>query len=220
MQPLDYLAPFTYFFQSRDWLRKFVIASLLTYTLVGATPVLGWMIEIVRRVSRGEEPEVPELSDWKNFWKLGGQFAGVNMLWLLPVFLAVILLYLPLVFAHSVRPGAMLAVFGGTLACVLIFLLVYSIVYAFLFPAMQVLLAETGSIRQSADPLRLGKTARAHFTGYLVVYLIVGLGLFNAMLAVAALTAFLLLPPLLVYAGLVSAHYAGQLGRLGRNSRA
>jgi hypothetical protein len=37
------------------------------------------------------------------------------------------------------------------------------------------------------------------------------------MLVLAALTAFLLLPPLLVYAGLVSAHYAGQLERLDRN---
>ncbi len=104
------------------------------------------------------------------------------------------------------------------MTCVLVFLLVYSIVYAFLFPAMQVRLVRTGSTWQSADPLRLWETARAHFTAYLVVFLIVGLGLFNVMLAIAALTAFLLLPPLLVYAGLVSAHYAGQLGRLGRNS--
>ncbi len=142
---LDYFAPFVYFFKDKGWLKKFVIASLLTYTLVGATPVLGWMIEIVRRVSRGEEPGAPELSDWKSFWKLGGQFAGVNALWLAPALLAAILLYLPLLFARSFKPGAVLALFGGTLACMLIFLLVYSIVYVFLFPAMQVLLAETGS---------------------------------------------------------------------------
>jgi hypothetical protein len=217
MQPLDYFAPFTYFFKYRDWPRKFVIASLLTYTLIGAAPVVGWMIAIVRRVGQGQEPEVPELSDWKNFWKLGGQFAGVNTLWLLPVLLAVILLYLPLIFAHAIQPGMLLAVFGGTLGCVLVFLMAYSVIYVFFFPAMQVLLARSGSAWQSADPLRLWRTTRVHFSQYLLVLLIVGLALFNIMLVLAALTAFLLLPPLLVYAGLVSAHYAGQLERLDRN---
>jgi len=217
MRLLNYFSPFTYFFKSRDWPKKFIIASLLTYTLIGATPVLGWMIAIVRRVGQGEEPEVPELSDWKSFWKQGGQFACVNILWLLPLLLAVILLYMPLVFVHAIQPGMILAVFGGTLGCVLVFLLVYSAIYAYFFPAMQVLLARSCSTWQSADPRRLWKTTRAHFSQYLLVFLIVGLALFNIMLAGAALTAFLLMPPLLVYAGLVSAHYAGQLERLDRS---
>ena len=112
-----------------------------------------------------------------------------------------------------------LAVFGGMLACVLVFLMVYSIIYAFFFPAMQVLLARGGSTWQAADPRRLWKTVRAHFSRYLLVYLIAGLALFNFMLVAAALTAFLLLPPLLVYASLVSAHYAGQLARLDKQGK-
>jgi hypothetical protein len=219
MPPLDYSTPFTYFFKDKDWPRKFVIASLLTYTLVGAAPVLGWLIAIVRRVGQRQEPEVPELSDWKSFWKLGGQVAGVNALWLLPVLLAVILLYLPPILAHFIQFGMTLAVFGGMLACVLVFLMVYSIIYAFFFPAMQVLLARGGSTWQAADPRRLWKTVRAHFSRYLLVYLITGLALFNFMLVAAALTAFLLLPPLLVYASLVSAHYAGQLARLDKQGK-
>lgn len=214
MPPLDYFAPFTYFFKDKNWFKKLVFASLLTYTLIGAAPVLGWLIAIVRRVGQGQAPEVPELSDWKSLWKLGGQVAGVNIVWLLPVLLAVILLYLPLIFAHSFRPGMLLAVFAGTLGGVLIFLLVYSIIYVFFFPAMQVLLARGCSTWQSADPLRLWKITRAHFSQYLLVFLIGGLALFNVVLVVAALSAFVLLPPLLVYAGLVSAHYAGQLERL------
>jgi hypothetical protein len=219
MPPLDYSTPFTYFFKDKDWPRKFVIASLLTYTLVGAAPVLGWLITIVRRVGQRQEPEVPELSDWKSFWKLGGQVAGVNALWLLPVLLAVILLYLPPILAHFIQFGMTLAVFGGMLACVLVFLLVYSIIYTFFFPAMQVLLARGCNPWQAADPRRLWKTVRAYFSRYLLVYLVAGLALFNFMLVAAALTAFLLLPPLLVYAGLVSAHYAGQLARLDKQGK-
>jgi hypothetical protein len=217
MQPLDYFAPFTYFFKSRDWLRKFVIASLLTYTLVGAAPVLGWMIAIVRRVGQAEEPDVPELSDWKNYWNLGGQFAFVNAVWLLPVAAAVILTYLPVIFNSTSTEEMFVMVWGGTLACVLVFLLVYSIFYTFLVPAMLVVLAGNNSKWQAANPVILWKTARAHFTAYLLVFLIVGLVLFNVMLVLAALTIFLLLPPLLVYTWLVSAHFAGQLARLDRN---
>jgi hypothetical protein len=214
---LNYASPFTFLFQDKAWLKKFAIASLLTYTIIGAAPVLGWMIETVRRVGRGEGSELPEWTDWKTFWQLGGQFAFINAVWLLPFVVGTILVYLPLIFAGRLQGEILLVVWGGTLLCVLFFLLIYSIIYALFFPAMQVLLAETGSTWQSANPVRLWKTVRAHFTQYLIVFLIVGLALFNLMLIVAALTAFLLLPPLLVYTGLVTAHYAGQLVRLNKS---
>ncbi len=211
---LDYASPFTFLFRDKAWLKKFVIASLLTYTLVGAAPVLGWMIEIVRQVGRGVDSELPDWTDWKPYWQLGGQFACINAVWLLPFLVGTILVYLPLIFANRLQGEILLAVWGGTLLCVLLVLLIYSLIYAIFFPAMQVLLAGTGSTWQSANPVRLWKTVRAHFTQYLIVFLIVGLALFNVMLVAAALTLFLLLPPILVYGGLVTAHYAGQLMRL------
>jgi hypothetical protein len=211
---LDYGTPFSFLLQDKAWLKKFTIASLLTYTVIGAAPVLGWMIGIVRQVGRGDEAELPEWADWKTHWQLGGQFAGVNAVWLLPFLVGTILVYLPLIFANQLQGEILLAVWGGTLLCVLLVLLIYSLIYAIFFPAMQVLLAGTGSTWQSANPVRLWKTVRAHFTQYLIVFLIVGLALFNVMLVVAALTLFLLLPPLLVYAGLVTAHFAGQLMRM------
>ncbi|MGD0879897.1 MAG: hypothetical protein ABSA01_17370 [Anaerolineales bacterium] len=56
MPSLDHFSSFTYFFKDKDWPRKFVIASLLTYTLIGAAPVLGWLIVIVRQVAQRQEP--------------------------------------------------------------------------------------------------------------------------------------------------------------------
>ncbi|MGB8215314.1 MAG: DUF4013 domain-containing protein [Anaerolineales bacterium] len=214
MKTLDYFVPFVYFFKTKDWLKKFIIASLLTYTLIGATPILGWTIEIVRRVGHGEEPVVPELSDWKTFWRLGGRFAFLNILWLLPVLLADILLYLPLIFARSIKPGSLLAVFGGTLGCVLVFLLVYSVIYIFLLPSMLILLAGTGSAWEALNPVKLWKVVRPHFIEHLIVFFIVGVGLLNLVFLLSPFTLFLLLPPMLVYTGLVSAHYAGQLAGL------
>ena len=210
---LNYGAPFGFLFQDKNWLKKFLLASLLTYTLIGAAPVFGWTIEIVRRVGQGEEPVIPELKDWKLFWKLGGKFALVNAIWLLPLLLAVIMLYLPLILTDSIKPELMLAFYGGVLCCVMLFLFVYAIVYVFFIPAMMVVLAGGGSVWKAANPARLWKLARPRFTEYLLVSIIVGIAVSNIVLLVGALTLFLLLPPLLVYAELVAAHYAGQLAK-------
>jgi hypothetical protein len=215
MKTLDYFAPFAYFFKEKGWLGKFALASLLTCTLIGAAPILGWTIEILRRVAKNEETLIPDFKDWKAYWRLGGQFASVNAVWLLPVLLAVMLLYLPLIFVNAIQPEKLLVVFGGTLACVLVFLLIYSIPYIFLVPSMMILLAGTGSIRKAMNPVRLWKVARRHFIEHLTVFFIAGVGLFNLVLLIAPFTLFLLLPSMLVYTSLVMAHYAGQLMQMG-----
>lgn len=208
---LDYGAPFGFLFRDKSWLKKFALASLLTYTLIGAAPVLGWTIEVVRRVARGEEPALPELKDWKTFWSLGGKFALVNALWLLPLLFAVILLYgVPALLIGRVPDESTLLVFGGTLCCVIIFLLVYSIIYIFFVPPMMAALAGGDSAWQAANPARLWKIVRPRFMEYALIFVIVGIALFNILFLLAALTLFLLLPPLLVYAGLVAAHFTGQ----------
>jgi hypothetical protein len=161
---LDYGSPFGFFFKDRDWLKKFMIASLLTYTIIGAAPVIGWTIETARRVGRGEEHPLPELNDWKSFWSLGGKFALVNAVWLLPLLFAVTLLYLPLIFANSIPPELVLVVFGGTLCCDVVFLSLYGILYAFFFPVMLVMLANGSSVCKTMNPLQLWKAARLHIS--------------------------------------------------------
>ena len=212
---LNYGAPFGFFFKDKAWFKKLAIASLLTCTLIGAAPVFGWTIEIVRRISAGDESPLPEFSDWKTYWSLGGKFALVNAVWLLPLLLAVIIIYLPLILISRIPDEVVLVTFAATFCCVALFLLVYSVVYIFFVPAMMVLLAKTGSAGQAMNPVCLWKAVRPQFTEYMIVFFIVGVGLFNLMLIVAPLTLFLLLPPMLVYAGLVTAHYAGQLARSG-----
>ena len=178
-------------------------------------PVFGWMIEIVRRIRSGDDSPLPEFSDWKTYWSPGGKFALVNAVWLLPLLLAVIIIYLPLVFIGRLPDETVLITFAGTFCGVSLFLLVYSVAYIFFVPAMLVLLAKTGSTGQAMNPVHLWKVILPQFTGYLVVFLIVGVGLLNLVLLIAPLTLFLLLPPMLVFTGLVTAHFAGQLSRNG-----
>ena len=80
---------------------------------------------------------------------------------------------------------------------------------------MLVLLAQTAKIWDIANPAALWKTVRPLFMEYLLVFLVAGLGVMNISLLLAAATLFLFLPPILVYVGLVAAHFAGQLMKLG-----
>jgi len=217
---LEYSTPYGYMYKDKNWLKKFALASLLTYTLIGAAPVFGWAIEIVRRVARGEEPIVPELDDWGLYWKLGGKFAFANALWLLPLLLATVLLYLPLIFANQIPPELLLFIFGAVLLCVIGFLFVYSIVYAYFIPVMMVSLANGDSAWQAANPVHLWRLARPRLGGYLMLYLVVGVGMVNLVVFLSAFTLFLLLPPLVVYLTLVTAHFAGQLGMKDDNEPA
>ena len=210
---LEYSTPYGFFYKDKGWFKKLVITSLLTMTLIGAAPVFGWAIEIVRRVARGEEPVVPELEDWGLYWKLGGKFAFANALWLLPLLLATVLLYLPLIFVNQIPPELLLVIFSGVLLCVMGFLFVYSIVYAYFIPVMMVSLADDDSAWQAANPVHLWRLARPRLGGYLMLYLVVGVGMVNLVVFLSAFTLFLLLPPLVVYLTLVTAHFAGQLGK-------
>jgi hypothetical protein len=215
MKALDYGTPFRYPFEDKAWPRKLLLASLLTYTLVGAAPVLGWTIAAARQVARGGSGPLPALTDWKTNWRLGGRLALAGAVWLLPLLAAVLLLYLPAALADRLRPETFLAVFGGIACCLGLFLTVYSGLYVFFTPAMLVVLAGGGSAWQAVNPVRLWREVRPRLSAYLAVFLVVGLGLYNLAFLLGALSLFLLLPPLLVYTGLVGAHFAGQLAQCG-----
>jgi hypothetical protein len=42
METIDYRSPFTFFRGDHSWFKKFAVASLLVFTVIGITPVLGW----------------------------------------------------------------------------------------------------------------------------------------------------------------------------------
>ncbi len=210
---INYGTAFTFFLKDKDWFRKFGIATLLTFSIVGLGPVLGWTLELVRRVKAGEVVELPDWSGWRGYWKQGLKYWTVNLLWLLPVVLGIVVIYLPLLFAKSLGDEAVLVLFFSFLGCDTIFLLIYSTLIIFFQPAMLGLLAATGSVRAAASPVNVWKAARRHPVPHLIVFFIVGMGWLTVIFLIAPLTLFLGLPPLLVYTGLVTAYYAGQLAR-------
>ena len=214
MHTLDYGAAFTFFLKDKNWFKKFLVASLLTYTLVGSIPVLGWTVEIARRAWAAEPPDLPAWTNFRSKWGTGYRYWLVNLVWLLPVLLALLMADLPLFLVNSLGPERLLVIWFAVLGCALAFITIYGAAVIFLLPAALGRLAAGGTLGQALNPLNAWKRARLHPGPHLIVFLIVGLGLTTVISILAPLTLFLLLPPMLVYAGMMLAYYAGQLQRL------
>ena len=59
---MDFGAAFSFMFDDEDWPKKLALASVLSLTVVGIFPVLGWGLEVVRRVAKGDPEPLP---DWR-----------------------------------------------------------------------------------------------------------------------------------------------------------
>jgi len=92
---MDFGLAFSYVFEDEDWLKKLALASLLCLTGIGIIPVLGWGLEVIRRVIK-EEPE--PLPDWSEF----GQYFVKGIL----VVLVVFIYSLPIIVVGSCNAGA------------------------------------------------------------------------------------------------------------------
>ena len=92
---MDFGLAFSYVFEDEDWLKKLALASLLCLTGIGIIPVLGWGLEVIRRVIK-EEPE--PLPDWSEF----GQYFVKGIL----VVLVAFIYSLPIIVIGSCNAGA------------------------------------------------------------------------------------------------------------------
>ncbi|GAB4488129.1 MAG: DUF4013 domain-containing protein [Anaerolineales bacterium] len=79
---------FTFVFEDPDWLKKVAIAGLVSLIpVVGSIAVLGWALEITRRVIHGEAETLPEWSDFGGFIGKGFQALVVGLGYALPLIL-------------------------------------------------------------------------------------------------------------------------------------
>jgi len=82
---MDFGKAFTYPFQDPDWAKKILIpAAVMLIPIIGQIVVLGWSLEIVRRVIRQDPNPLPELDFGKN---LSDGFKGfvINLVYAIPM---------------------------------------------------------------------------------------------------------------------------------------
>ena len=166
---MDFVQAFTFPFQDQDWIKKLAITGLISLIpIVGWIAVLGWSLEVTRRVIRSE---VPVLPDWSNF---GGNFSlgikGTVISVLLSIPLIVLYLpvgVLPLIFDEN-EVATVLTIVSICTGCLA---LLYSLVVMFTLPAAFGQLAATDSLAEAFKVGRLLSLIRAAPAAHLIVIL-------------------------------------------------
>ena len=104
---------FSYPFQDSDWFKKLIITGLiLLIPIVGWLYMLGWMLEIMRRIMNDNPTPLPESVDFGGYIGLGFQGFILSLVYSIPM----IILSLP---SAIIAPaGAMLELDPDTLATV------------------------------------------------------------------------------------------------------
>ncbi len=67
---LDIGRALTFMFEEEDWVRKFLIASAMVFFSWLIVPwflLQGYVVEVIRRVGRNQEPELPRWDDWGQY---------------------------------------------------------------------------------------------------------------------------------------------------------
>ncbi len=196
---MDYSTPFTFVTKDKNWIGKVAIGSLLVVTGIGFIPVLGWMLEITRRVIRNDSQPLP---DWNNFGQYvvdGLKLTAVALIWSLPLVLVI------LSFAGAAAAFADQASDDTT----------FGLVLALLSPAAWGHLAETGSFGEAANPARAWALVGPHLGDFIVVGLLAWLA--SAMLStVGTLLCLIGVFPATVYTFAIYGHLWGQLYRNSR----
>lgn len=168
---MDFGTAFSYAFQDEEWLKKIAIGAVLVLTGIGMIPVLGWMMEIIRRAKSGDY-SLPDWSDFGTLFVDGLKAMAVGLIWAIPgaviggcIAGGSVLGTGDVSDAMSVV-GWILVVFSSCIA------LPYYLALVLLLAPMIGVLSDTGDFGQALNPATSFKLFRNNIGGYLIVLVI------------------------------------------------
>src|SRR3990172_6802036 len=215
---MDIGAALTFVTQDKDWIKKILIGAVLVLTGIGTIPVLGWALEITRRVIRGDAEPLPEWTDFGKFIVDGLKLALGAIVWSLPyIIIAACLGGIGTALANRGSQSDLGTATTILSVCLGVFALPYFIVYGLLLPCMAGVFAETGSFRAALNPVTAWKLVRANIGGYVIAFL-VGDIILSVATFVGTLVCLIGLFPASAYAYAVLGHLYGQAHRKATES--
>ena len=207
---MNFGTAFSFPFQNPDWLKKIMIVAVISLVpIIGQIFLLGWVLDITRRVIHNETDLVPGL-DFGAQLMDGFRVLGASMVYAFPVIVVAIPLTILSVFVgHSPYQQATLQTVTGVAgACFGLIATLYSILLAFLLPAAFGNIAAKGELRAGLRFQEVFALVRAapgayltSLLGAMVAGLIATLGVILCVVGVF-LTA--------TYCSMVAAYFYGQ----------
>jgi len=222
---MDFGSAFSFAFQDQDWLKKVGIAALVfLIPVVGPIILMGWGLEITRRVINSDPVPLPGWDDFGSFLSKGFQMFVVTLAFMLPLILVISCgqgLTFGLVAStgrssNSDTMGSIAAVISLCMSC---FAILLGLAAGFILPVAQGRLAATGELGAAFRFNELLALLRAAPGPYLMV--ILGVALASMVLSsVGTLICGVGLLFTSAYTTALSGHLAGQAYNAAQKARA
>ncbi len=211
---------FSYAFEDPQWLQKIGIAALISIIpILGQIVVIGWVLEVTRRIINGEPDTLP---DWSNFGEAavrGLQAFVIGFVYFLPVILlsACSNGLLPLL-ANS-NNNTTQAVAGAVsllTVCISCFSFLYDLAAGILLPAAYGNFIATGQIGAAFRFGEIISLVRGSIGPYILVFLMsIVTGLIAALGLIACIIGVLVT---IAYASTINAHLWGQAYKVAKSA--
>ena len=167
---MDLGLAFSYVFQDPDWLKKVIIHGLIgLIPIVGQLVLLGWALEISRRVIRHETDLLPDFEDFGGRLMLGLKGFVIGLIAALPIILVAIAY--SIIAALAGDNDTMAVLFSGASICMSCFSILYGLLLMFAVPAAYGILAATDQLGEAISPAKIMQLLRAAPAGYLLTLL-------------------------------------------------
>lgn len=205
---MDFALAFGYIFKDTDWLKKIALIAVISIIpIIGQLVLLGWGLEITRRVIRHDPVPLPDV-DFGRDLAMGFKAFVVALVYALPMIVVSIpysLIMASVSNGSSDGAGVAAAVLG---LCFTLFAMLYGIVMALVYPAAMGLLASEGTINAGLRFKDVFGLVKASPVSYLLVFLGEFLAGFISPIGTILCVIGVLLTA--AYAQTIIAHFTGQ----------
>ena len=225
---------FTFPFQDKSWFSKLLIAAVVSIVPIVNFALVGWMVDLAKRVMDHELEELPGWDEFGKKWMGGLYYTVAGFIYALPVILVSCILF-AITFGSTFAAaqegntdeviGAIMAGNSVVVICLSCLMAIYGLVLSVLMPALMVHYAKEGSfgamfklgtvfgkVRENAGPFFLAWLVTLVF-GFLVGFVMSGIVMLVGWIPcigwIITLLVSLLAAP---YTSAVYAHLFGQYG--------
>jgi hypothetical protein len=178
---MNYGRAFSFVTEDPDWIKKIVIGGLvMLIPIVGTLALMGWGLEINRRIITGESELLPEWSEFGALIMAGLKELVVVLVYMLPVIIisacgGVSLGVIGTLGSDSIDSSTAATLITGSTVCMYCFVFLFAIIGGLLLSPATSVLAETGEIGAALQVGRVFGIFRAAMGPYIIALLLVGL---------------------------------------------
>jgi hypothetical protein len=168
---MDFGKAFTFVFEDEDWIKKIGIGGLLVLIpIIGLFVVMGWGLEVTKRIIRGDAEVLPDWSDFGGYLTRGFLMFLVAFVFTLPVTIVnICTTSVPFLFENGDETMASIAAVVSI--CFGCFSFLYSLAAYLVLPAAYGRYAATDELGEAFKLGEIFKMVRDNFGTYALVLL-------------------------------------------------